>query len=112
MICNLAIEYTDGSSENIISDDNWKTSPGPITFSSIYGGEDYNANLEQTGWDASSFDDQSWKRALIVNGPSVLSSQTATPLKILDSFSVKKYRNPNQVFGYMILDRMLREYLE
>lgn len=94
MICRVALEYTDGSVEDIISDDSWKAAPGPITFSSIYSGEDYNANLEQAGWDSPSFNDQSWKTALIVDGPPVLSAQTADPLKITDSFSVKKILQP------------------
>lgn len=94
MICRVAVEYNDGSSENIISDDSWKADNGPITFSSIYGGEDFNANLEQASWNLPSFDAQSWKKALIVDGPPVLSSQTDMPLKILDSFSVKKISQP------------------
>ena len=94
MICRIAVEYTDGSSENIISDHSWKTDRGPVTFSSIYGGEDFNATLVQQGWDLPSFNDQSWKKALIVDGPPALNSQTAMPLKILDSFSVKKISQP------------------
>ena len=93
MICRVAVEYSDGSLEDIISDKSWKTTPGPITFSSIYGGEDYDANLEQTGWNLPSFNDKSWKMPVMVNGP-LLTSQTATPLKILDSFSVKKITQP------------------
>ena len=93
IICRVAVEYADGSFEDIISDKSWKTTPGPITFSSIYGGEDYNANLEQSGWDLPSFNDTSWKMPVIVDGP-LLKSQTATPLKILDSFSVKKITQP------------------
>ncbi len=94
MICRVAVEYADGSFENIISDTTWKTSPGPVTFSSIYGGEDYDANLEQVGWDAPLFNDQKWKNAIVVDGPALLSSQTAPPLKILDSFSVKNISQP------------------
>ncbi len=94
MICRVAIEYADGTAENIVSDSKWKTSPGPITFSSIFGGEDFDANLEQNGWDKPSFNDQFWQEALVVDGPSILSSQTAMPLKILDSFSVKKISQP------------------
>ena len=29
----------------------WKTAPGPIRFSCIYGGEDYDARRESPGWD-------------------------------------------------------------
>lgn len=69
MICRLLIEYNDGTSANIISNQDWKTAPSPITFSSIYGGEDYNANLEQKGWNLAGFDDTKWKSALWVDGP-------------------------------------------
>jgi hypothetical protein len=40
MIMRTVIEYEDGSTDNIISDQSWQTSSSPIIFSSIYGGED------------------------------------------------------------------------
>ncbi len=46
LILRLDIRYTDGSGESVVSDDSWKASPSPVTFSSIYGGEDYDARLE------------------------------------------------------------------
>ncbi len=94
MICRVMVEYRDGSVENLVSNDSWKTSPGPITFSSIYGGEDYDANLGQKGWDTPGFNDLSWKKSLVVEGPVTLSSQTAMPLKIMDSLLVKKIFQP------------------
>ncbi|HRQ51316.1 MAG TPA: family 78 glycoside hydrolase catalytic domain, partial [Agriterribacter sp.] len=94
MICRIVVEYTDGSAEDIISDATWKACPGPVTFSSIYGGEDYDATLEQTGWNSPSFNDRLWRKAIIVDGPPVLSAQTADPLKIKDSFSVKRITAP------------------
>ncbi len=87
MICRVLLEYTNGESENIISDDSWKTVHGPITFSSIYGGEDYNATMEQPGWNTAAFNDASWKNVVTTDGPPVLSSQTATPIKIFDNFN-------------------------
>jgi len=90
MISRLLIEYTDGTSENIISDNSWKTTNGPIVFSSIYGGEDYNANLEQKGWDTPAFNDKSWKSVLIVDGPPKLLSQMAEPLKVFENFNPVK----------------------
>jgi hypothetical protein len=90
LICRLHLQYSDGSAENIISDTTWKAAPGPITFSSIYGGEDYNATLEQPGWDRPSFDDASWQHAVTVPGPPQLDAQTAAPLKIFDRFTPLK----------------------
>ncbi len=83
MICRLVIQYTDGSEENIVSDASWKTAPGPIIFSSIYGGEDYDATKEQPGWDKPNFEDTSWQTAVITIGPPELNAQTAEPVKVM-----------------------------
>lgn len=90
LICRLYLQYKDGSTDNIVSDSSWKTAAGPVTFSSIYGGEDYNANLEQPGWDQPSFDAATWKNAVVVAGPPQLDAQTAAPLKIMDRFTPVK----------------------
>ena len=55
MIMQLVINYSDGTSATIVSDASRHVATSPITFSSIYGGEDYDARLEQTGWDTPSF---------------------------------------------------------
>ena len=60
---SLELEYADGSKDVIGSDGTWKTATGPITFSCIYGGEDYDARLEKSGWDRPGFDDSGWKNA-------------------------------------------------
>ena len=69
MILKLEVQYNDGSKEIIITDETWKTSPSPIIFSSIYGGEDYDARLEQNGWNKTGFNDTEWKKALVVKEP-------------------------------------------
>ncbi len=94
MICRILLQYTDGSSENMISDGTWKTAPGPITFSSIYGGEDYNAIVEQANWNTALFNDAGWKNAMVVDGPPLLVAQTATPVKIMDSFPTVRITQP------------------
>jgi len=90
MICRIYLQYQDGSVEDIISDQSWKATAGPVTFSSIYGGEDYDANLELPGWDAPGFDDSAWKQASITDGPPELDAQTEEPLKICAQFLPKK----------------------
>jgi hypothetical protein len=90
MISRLAIEYIDGSSENVISDESWKTTKSAITFSSIFGGEDYDANLEQQGWDTPTFNDKAWRNVIIVDGPPVLNAQMTEPLKVMETFAPKK----------------------
>ncbi len=68
-IAQLHLEYQDGTSEVIATDDEWRASAGPITFSCIYGGEDYDARKEPHGWNAAGFDDSTWRRAAITRGP-------------------------------------------
>jgi len=89
MICRLLIEYTDGSMENIVSDTSWKAAPGPITFSAIYGGEDYDGTLEQKGWNTPAFDDRNWRAAIVTNGPEQLNAQMEEPVKVMQSLSPK-----------------------
>jgi hypothetical protein len=69
MILKLIVRYSDGSEKTILSDQTWKTCPSPVTFSSIYGGEDYDARLEQAGWDNPGFNDANWKDPLIAREP-------------------------------------------
>lgn len=94
MICKLLLLYKDGTKDSIVSDQSWKASPGPVTFSSIFGGEDYDARLEQKGWDSPGFNDNAWKSAIIVNGPPVLEAQEAEPLKEMQTFTAVKTTSP------------------
>ncbi len=88
MICRLHIEYKDGTEANVISDQSWRTSASPITFSSIYGGEDYDARLEQQGWNRSGFNAKDWTVPVLVEGPQ-LKAQKAEPLKVFNHFKAK-----------------------
>ena len=68
-IAQIRLEYADGSVETIGTDESWRVAPGPITFSSIYGGEDFDARLVQNGWNKINFDDSKWQAAKVVSGP-------------------------------------------
>jgi alpha-L-rhamnosidase len=101
MICRLVIEYKDGSVTNLVSDESWKTTPGPIIFTSIYGGEDYNANLEQPGWNTANFDDVKWQNAITVTGSPQLNAQAADPLKVMQEFTpISKKNIGNGIWVY------------
>ncbi|HLP76230.1 MAG TPA: family 78 glycoside hydrolase catalytic domain, partial [Candidatus Paceibacterota bacterium] len=63
-ICQIRLEYADGSTETIGTNDSWRTLAGPTIFSSIYGGEDFDARLNPIGWDKPGFDDSAWRPAV------------------------------------------------
>ena len=91
LIFNVTIKYKNGSVENIVSDENCRVLPSPITFSSIYGGEDYDATLEQSGWNSSGFDDSKWKTPVIINDSTgILEPESDYPLKVMQEFPVKQ----------------------
>ena len=82
-IALIRLEYMDGSVDTVVTDDKWKTASGPITFSSIYGGEDYDARLNQDGWDSPGFNDLNWQIPAITNGPGgVLKGLSAAGLPV------------------------------
>jgi len=95
MISKLKINYTDGTSATIVSATDWKCSSSPITYSSIYGGEDYDATLEQKNWNLPGFDDSKWKKALAATVPSgKLSAETDFPVMVREVIKVKKTEQP------------------
>ncbi|MBC8217599.1 MAG: family 78 glycoside hydrolase catalytic domain, partial [Planctomycetes bacterium] len=84
-ICRVHVTVADGSTKIIASDETWKCSPGPILFTCIFGGEDYDARREQPGWDEPGFDDRAWSRPRICEGPGGnLVAQYAPPVKVAD----------------------------
>lgn len=60
LLAQLEINYADGSSESIFSDEKWRAATGPILMNSIYDGETYDARLEHPGWSLPNFDDSDW----------------------------------------------------
>lgn len=101
MLMRTLIEYADGSTENIVTDESWKTAPSPIIFSSIFGGEDYDATLEQKGWNKPGFDASQWEKVIITNGPPQLIAQSQPPVKVMQrSSSVAKKELSKAVTTY------------
>ena len=83
----MVVRYTDGSSEIIATDGSWKYDLSPVTFHSIYGGEDYDARLEQQGWNIPGFDDSAWRPVVVQRAPKgKLLPQMALPVKIMERF--------------------------
>ncbi len=102
MICKIIVRYTDGSIDNIVSDASWKTTASPITYSSIYGGEDYDARKEQSGWSSANFNDSQWKTALITATSSgiKLLPETDYPVAVMDTIHVKKIQQVGNGYLY------------
>lgn len=93
LISLIKLKYADGSVEHIVTDQSWKCAPSAITYSSIYGGEDYDASLEPKGWIEPEFDDSTWDNALKIKGPSgILTAEKGYPVKVMEEIAVKEVK--------------------
>lgn len=94
-IVQLHIRYKDGSEEVMGTDGTWTTSPSPITYNNVYGGEDYDARLEQDSWNEVGFDDSSWEGVTVVEKPNaIMDSQLMPPIRIVETIDPPAQTNP------------------
>ncbi len=92
LLYQLEVTYTDGSTELITSDAQWKSSTSPIRRAGIYYGEAYDARLEKKNWTQTGFSDSDWQGVKVIQGgkenivasyaPPVRKHETFKPLKI------------------------------
>jgi hypothetical protein len=95
LLCRLVLYYRNRPPQEIVSGPGWKTTPSPITFTSIYGGEDYDANREQAGWDRPGFNDAAWQNALPVQAPAGrLQPESDYPVEVKDTFVTRAVTHP------------------
>src|SRR5208283_1796412 len=99
----IRVVFTDGSETTVTSDASWKTASGPITFSSTYGGEDFDARREPPGWGLPSFNDSEWAAAEEVNGPGgQLIPQYEPPIEVMHTYEPVNVTEPKP--GILVYD--------
>jgi alpha-L-rhamnosidase len=95
LLAQLEVEYADGETARIVTDEGWRAQRGPIVANDIYDGETYDARLEQDGWSAPGFDDSAWAGVETVDwdfetlfaplGPPVRRTEVLEPQEIFES---------------------------
>ncbi|KQS04712.1 hypothetical protein ASG11_11005 [Sphingomonas sp. Leaf357] len=95
LILQLRIVHDDGSERWIVSDGDWRTRPGPILFSSIFGGEDHDARREPIGWDLPDAGDAGWAPVVATTGPGgALRPQTTPGLTVAEKLKTVAVTHP------------------
>jgi alpha-L-rhamnosidase len=90
------IKTKDGREQVVTSNGSWKWTIGPLAFSHIYAGEDYDARLSPAGWKSVGFDDSNWKQVVVVDPPTgSIKAYTGPPMKAFDVFRPVKIVSPN-----------------
>lgn len=82
----MEIEYKNGTKQTVVSNETWRWYDSPVTYNSIYGGEDYDARIPL-------FVDNPQNMVVRQEAPKgVLRPQLSCPVKIMERFDVKSRR--------------------
>ena len=82
LIAQIEITFSDGTSQQIVTNSSWQTGAGPLLLSDIYNGETYDATLEMNGWDQPGFKAESFISAIILNHPkNILVAPVSYPVR-------------------------------
>ncbi|MBN9500631.1 MAG: hypothetical protein BGO01_02720 [Armatimonadetes bacterium 55-13] len=65
------VELVDGRHVRLGTDQSWAWRPSALTYSHVYGGENYDARREQSGWDRAEFAGKGWNRVALAPDPKV-----------------------------------------
>ena len=96
LLMQMVVEYEDGTTQIICTDDSWDCSTGPVLASDIYNGETYDARLE----DETKY---KWQNVEILkHSKEILIAQVAPPVKKIQKIEpVEKIKTPN---GETVID--------
>lgn len=114
LLCQIHIVYKDGSVQDIVTDETWKSSTGSIQFAEIYHGETIDARAEKIGWSTTKFNDAAWNGVSIVDGKMdlltitenepVRKHETFKPIKVIITPSGEKVLDFGQnLVGWVIV---------
>jgi alpha-L-rhamnosidase len=82
LIAQLEVTYADGTRDVVATDESWRAGHGPILFSGIYDGEDYDAREMPEKWSRAGFDDSGWSSvALGHRDPATLAAPDGPPVR-------------------------------
>jgi len=96
LLFQMRIDYADGTSQILVSDERWNiTDQGPIRANNEFDGEEYDARMEQEGWDRAGFDESAWRPVQVVSAPGgTLIAQMLEPMRVIEVLDPVAISNP------------------
>ncbi|MDE6837950.1 MAG: family 78 glycoside hydrolase catalytic domain, partial [Acutalibacter sp.] len=90
-ICELRVTMEDGTETLVGTDGSWVSRPSPVTFSNIYDGEHFDANLQTPGWSEPGCQAQAFGVVLREEatplvprrGPKIVKKQEFAPVEVI-----------------------------
>ena len=101
-IFQMMVTYDDGTEQQFVTDQTWKTANGPIGLNEKRPGEEYDARLEKPGWNTVGYDDSQWSPASVFPAPKGrLICQTFPHMKVQDTLKpIKVNKDPKGGCGF------------
>ncbi len=101
----IEIEFQDGTTQIIASDETFKTSQGPLRMSDMQFGDIYDARFEKNNWYSVDFNDNNWDRvnnsADLYTNKEVLIASRSVPIKEKEVFEPEVFIDSK---GAVVLD--------
>ena len=103
LLFQLDIQYADGSTAQVVSDDTWKSSTGSIRYSEIYHGETIDGRAEKSGWQNVGYNDSEWSGVRVMPfSKEVLIATYNEPIRKKEVFKpLKIFKTPK---GEQVID--------
>jgi len=96
LLAQIVIQFDDGSTQTIITDDSWKTTSSPTLAGDLLIGENYDARLEIPDWCDADFDDSEWSKVKIFSDPGItINTQCGPPVR-----RMQEIKSPTSLKGY------------
>jgi hypothetical protein len=91
----LTFESPDGTTQRLGTDASWRTIDGPIVFSHVFAGEDFDARRAHHGWDQPGFAAEGWQPARVTANPGPsLAAQFWPSIRGLARFTPQDVKEP------------------
>jgi len=96
LLCaEIILEQEGGAVSRIGTDATWRSGAGPIVFSHIFAGEDFDARRQQPQWDTPGWDARAWQPVQVVPAPAAtLVFQTWPGFQEQQRFSPASVKQP------------------
>ncbi|MGI5230867.1 family 78 glycoside hydrolase catalytic domain [Actinoallomurus sp. CA-142502] len=102
LIAQLEVTLADGSVRRVVSGTDWQTTLGGTTFSNWYGGDDFDARREPTGWERPGAKRQDWDHPIAVPSPGgALTGRIQDPVRVQETLQGAKVGSGD---GYQVFD--------
>lgn len=98
----MEVQYVDGSTETVVTDDSWKWHFSPILENTLYHGEVYDARMEIEEWSETGLDEAGWSVVDTFGDPgAILSAHVSPPIQVtreIEPVEMAQLDNGNWVF--------------